>query len=288
MEWNKSVISELDVPVDHNGQRYQVLLDKPRRGGQRTWWESLSGNNLAILAKIIEATDPLRAHLHRQGRPTNRLLLSNAFHRAGKVTFGIPDNVPRGVASWLPDSFRWDVLRLSVRNRVTREPASHSAEEQLQYALRSPEARAEYQQTARDALMDARAESVATLLARIAEDDEGDVADALIVACENVHRHPVTNRPCRDGFYGFLLCLSCANAISLPRHLPMQVAALDVLERLQGCVPGEVWAQRFQDGCWRLQHLVAQRTTNEQVNARNQITPQHYETLTLAIQRGNR
>ncbi|NQU37066.1 MAG: hypothetical protein HQ526_05640 [Actinobacteria bacterium] len=288
MEWNKSVISEVDVPVDHNGQRYQVLLDKPRRKGRRTWWESLSGNNLAIVAKIIESTDPLREHLLRQGRPTDRLLVINGFYRAGAVTFGVPDNDPRSAASWLPDGFRWDVLRLSVRNRVTKEPASHSADEQLQYALRSKEARAEYQQTTRDALEDARAETVATLRARIGDDDGEDVADALIVACENVHRHPVTNRPCRDGFYGFLLCLSCSNAISLPRHLPMQLAALEVLEQVQGSVPGDVWSRRFQDGCWRLQHLVAQRTATEHDKARAQIAPQHYDTLTIAIQRGSR
>ncbi len=279
--YNKSVVETMTVPSMPGNGVVQMALDKPRRGAAARYWaEMFDGKNGEVIRKIIEATQPLRDHATQQGQSTDRLI-GFYQHREG-VKFSIPavEKWTTGKPAWLPldeDDNHVPVLFPRLRRStgvIEKEPTHHDDDTNLAYIRRDADALRRHQEQARDGI--ARAMRTATGLMRIivAESDAdapGPDHDTVAATCLDVHHHPDTGRPCSNGYFGFLLCLFCSNAVSVPRKLPWQVATLIVLDDLRNGMPEEQWDRRFAKPYFAMRALVRDHRSETEIEHANRV-----------------
>jgi hypothetical protein len=98
----------------------------------------------------------------------------------------------------------------------------------------------------------------------------GGRLDTVLAACKDNENGPYTpGRPCQASF---MLCTDCECAVSLPRHLPVQVAAHDaLLGRRDETNPLE-WAERYGPAWARLDHLLGQHSRDVIGAARSDVS----------------
>jgi hypothetical protein len=96
-------------------------------------------------------------------------------------------------------------------------------------------------------------------------------ADTVLTACsDNLHSpHSTEGQPCKASF---LKCLDCPCARALPHHLPIQVAARDLLQHKQNEMTALRWAQRLAYPFHQLEDLLDKAGAAAVQNARQQVT----------------
>jgi len=96
-------------------------------------------------------------------------------------------------------------------------------------------------------------------------------ADTVLTACsDNLHSpHSTEGQPCKASF---LKCLDCPCARALPHHLPIQVAARDLLQHKQNEMTALRWAQRLAYPFSQLEDLLDRAGAAAVQNARQQVT----------------
>lgn len=274
---NLSPIVTALKPIEHEPGVLQLDLDKPRRGpSARFWPEILTGQDndgedddgaaVTILARIVEATDPARAYLSASGQPAERLLIYWPDNAAAP-RLGIPSWGTRKKAAWIPAGtiLEWRRLRRSIPGMgAAKEPTDHSPDTHLHYVRSDPVALLEQQEEAERGVQKMVDHARASLAAiRVDADRNTDPGnDAVLVSCSDPQHRPDTGRPCTTGFYSFLDCLECANAATVPRLLPRQLAAREVLESLRDSM-GEAWERRFARHYYTLVALLNRHTAAE-------------------------
>ncbi|WP_323958893.1 hypothetical protein GC088_10065 [Arthrobacter sp. JZ12] len=289
---NISTIDSAPVPFEHEPGVMQLDLDKPRRGAAYRYWPELvldgtdpvEDSEVQALQMIAEATEPAREHLALRGIPTDRLF---AYWPTGSRSplLGVPRWEVRKKAAWVPKGTAIDFRRLrrSIPGAgVTAEPTNHSAETHLHYVRSDATALAHHQAAAMSGIQKVLDHGRARVELRMSENEEMDSAnDALIVNCSDPANHPDTSSACTSGFYGFLDCLQCANAATVPRLLPRMIAALQVLEELRDGM-GESWDRRFARHHATLSAVVDRYTVQERELASKEVA-QHLPVLLAAL-----
>lgn len=274
---NKNVIAQRKVPSNSASLGdaqpvYTVTDDKPRRGPKSRYSiRTLSMEKAQAMQLVIEATEPAREHLRRRNQPTDRLLVH--WREGDSPSLGFRRSEP----SWWPpgiDSLNWMRIRETFVVHVSHEPNSHSRRVfENDYRNADPVIRAK-------ALRDAAAG-----LARLAHDAEekfqGTLVpesdpknDTVLGGCADYEHEPSTGVKCRRSF---LTCLECRNMRVSTRHLPFQLAVLDVLDQL-GSAAFEAWAARFAGPYGHLKGFLHNRNYFSEAaieDARTRITDEH-------------
>lgn len=81
-------------------------------------------------------------------------------------------------------------------------------------------------------------------------------ADTVLAGCSDNHHGPHNaGQPCTASF---LKCLDCPCARALPHHLPIQIAALDLLTHKRQEMTALRWAQKFAHPAHQLENLLEQ------------------------------
>lgn len=292
---NLSPIDQAPEPQEHGSTVLQLDLDKPRRGPSTRFWPEIfvepSSNesqreksSQALLRMIWEVTSPARMHLSLQNRSSDRLLVywPNNWNA---VKFGVPSWGARKKSLWIPADLNLDFQRLrrSVPGEgVAKEPTHHTPDTYLHYVRSDPVLLAEQHEEAALGVQKLRDHARAGLEVRILDDREADPAtDAVLVNCSDPQRRPETGLPCTAGFYSFFDCLGCSNAATVPRLLPRQMAALQVLAELRDSM-GEAWERRFARWYFVLVALVGRTTAAEQSAAEREAS-EHIPTVVAAL-----
>ncbi|WP_331758143.1 hypothetical protein OG225_42275 (plasmid) [Nocardia sp. NBC_01377] len=101
-------------------------------------------------------------------------------------------------------------------------------------------------------------------------------ADTVLAGCtDNLNSpHTVSGRPCTASF---LKCLDCPCARALPHHLPVQIAAHDLLDQRRTQMTALRWAQRFAYPFSQLDNLLTTAGTAAVDRARTEIGPTQRE-----------
>jgi hypothetical protein len=126
-------------------------------------------------------------------------------------------------------------------------------------------------EAARDPAAVARRVDVSTELLRLLISRD---ADTVLTSCVDNNNSPFgqPNEPCQASF---LKCLECPCARALPHHLPIQIAARDLLQQRRNQVSALNWARRFSVPAARLDDLLASAGAAAVDAAQNQITNDH-------------
>ena len=269
---NLAPIVNAPTPVEHEPGVIQLNLDKPRRGANARFWPEIVSENedategsARIIRLIAEATEPARQYLAWNGRPADRLLIYWPFS-SSEPKFGLPVAAARSRAPWLPNgtTLNFPRLRRSVPGHgVIREPTDHSPDTHLTYIRSDLESLAHSQEEASQAVARFRDHARASLAVRVAENrDTSESKDAVLVNCSDPEHKPGTGAPCVSGYYSFLDCLDCSNAATVPRLIPRQLAAVQVLETLRDTL-GETWERRFARRYFLLRAVLDRHTPAE-------------------------
>jgi hypothetical protein len=305
--YNLSTLESLTVPDLASGASsagdavFVAHLDKPRRGHQRYFSNSLTGASARSLRQAVTITSPARQCLAELGRPTSRLLLSG-------TSTGVTDHPTR---SFVVKDFTnggavrlWDQIanvttdagdrlhlhfnRLRLSEQVINRKASQNSDTVSEDVYRRPDALTAH--LVEDVILQAQADAVAhaasTLKMRyVSTVDPADLhisaptsaavkdgsLDTATGACLDFTHSPFTQPgdPCTASF---LMCLACPNAIATPAHLPRLVTLRDALTNLASVDPTR-WDRRYSEHFERLDHLLRSRTTEtEQESARRAAT----------------
>lgn len=264
---NLSPIVTVRAPRSLDESIVQLDVDKPRRGpGARFWPEIMDDTGedkgaASAIAMIAEITNPVRDHLERSGKPSDRLLIW--WTRSERPVLQLRQ---RRTSPWWPiaEPLNFMRLRRSVPDRgVGKEPTHHHPSTHLHYIRTDPIALQEQQAAASDGVQSALDRARKELaIDRVADQDAEPANDALIVSCTDPARRPDTGRPCVTAFFSFLDCLECDNAVTANRLLPRQVAALSVLEQLRD-VAGDSWSAAYGRRVHLLEALVERSTAAE-------------------------
>lgn len=293
-DYNLSVVTSMRLPSSPGAGHYQLDLDKPRRGSRSRFWSDVyDGKKAATIATIVETTNPLRRRMKLTGNPTD--LLVGWATKTGQMLAGNPmGHQERRQPKWFPKGEDGKTKPLKFRqlrrsgSSVPKEPTHHDSDMHLKYLRDDPSAVQAQQVKATDAIGVARRNAALLLKAIVVGLDTeapGPAADAVVTACLDVLHNPATGTECREGFFGFLLCLACPNAVSAPRHLPIQIATLNVLDELRSSLSEDEWASRFEGAWHQLTVLVGQyRSPTEIEQARKKITEADYRLITAALQ----
>ncbi|WP_138946755.1 hypothetical protein [Plantibacter sp. M259] len=274
MNW--SAVASMKVPTLMAHTIAQSDTEKPRRGARNRFWPDIvddwgeSKGAASALRMIAELTEPLREHLRLRGDPTDRLLLR--WEHSGSPLLG-----PAQIANpgWLPQmdgGVRFRRIRRSVGlGGVAKEPTHHSPSTHLHYVRTDAEALIEHQLSAAAGIQDALNRARAELTMRRADiPASARPNDALIAHCVEPERSPVTGLPCTTGYFSFLDCLDCENAVTVERLLPRQMAALEVMQQLHDAI-GESWDELYRKRVLMLRALVERSTQAERDHASSQV-----------------
>jgi hypothetical protein len=98
--------------------------------------------------------------------------------------------------------------------------------------------------------------------------------DTVLASCHDHLASPYTP-PGVACSASFLACLDCANARALPHQLPIQLAAIDALERLRPHLPPAMWARRYAPRLDQLQDITTGFQRAEIDRAKAEITDEH-------------
>ncbi len=100
-------------------------------------------------------------------------------------------------------------------------------------------------------------------------------ADTVLAACTDNLNSPHTE-PGRACTASFLKCLDCPCARALPHHLPVQIAAHELLDRRRTQMTALRWAQRFAYPFGQLDELLTRAGDTAVECARAEIGPDHH------------
>jgi hypothetical protein len=293
---NLSPIATALTPMEHEPGVLQLDLDKPRRGPTNRFWPEIfvdpssaaaddeAATGARAVQLVAEATNPARYYLSAQDRPVQQLLVYWPTFGAAPLC-GVPRSQRMKEAPWHPAGLTIDFRRLrrSVPGKgVVKEPTNHNANTHVHYVRSDPEALDEQREEAARGVQKLVDQARARLAIRALDDgDTSPGTDALLVNCSDPQHHPETETPCTSGFYSFLDCLNCPNAATVPRLLPRQMAALQVLETLRDSM-GEDWERRFAGHFYTLMALVDRHTEAERRLAAPQAA-QHVPIIIAAL-----
>ncbi len=98
--------------------------------------------------------------------------------------------------------------------------------------------------------------------------------DTVLASCHDHLASPYTP-PGVACSASYLACLDCANARALPHQLPIQLAAIDALERLRPHLPPAMWARRYAPRLDQLQDITTGFQRAEIDRAKAEITDEH-------------
>lgn len=109
-------------------------------------------------------------------------------------------------------------------------------------------------------------------------------ADSVLAGCtDNLNSpHAPAGQPCRASF---LKCLDCPCARAMPHHLPLQIAARDLLQERRTQLSALRWAQRFAFPFAQLDDLLDQAGPTAVERARREITDTDRDTVTRLLNR---
>ncbi|WP_157437804.1 hypothetical protein [Actinoplanes subtropicus] len=280
---NLAPIEAAPMPTTHEPGIVQLDLDKPRRGPRSRFWpEIISDTDDAKSARLVtmieEITEPARHRLALLGQPTDRLLI-RALQGGKGFRTGLPPNPQRRRSKWVPRGLTVDFQRLrrSVPDEgVQKQASDHDPETYLHYVRTDSELVREHQAKAVEGLERAFVRAKEALNVRLLRDDQAPPPnqDSVLASCEDPDRHPATNAPCLDGYTDFLSCLACPNAATAPRHLPRQLAALQMLDSLRNTLSADTWERRFATRYIMLRAMVdTYYTDDERLQAADHVSP---------------
>lgn len=294
--WNLSVIRRMTAPDDQAGRGddfdiYTLDLVKPRRGRQAHMSNNLvdDGPNSPgrTIQRILNATQPARLILARQGLPADRLILWRApAHRRLDMPIlgGTPGINTLHKSAWVKalPHVSPQLLRRAYQARVKRAPTQNSRRvHEDVYLATDAQTREEAAEIIADGLNDAlvTAHNHFSLRMLPPEDAPGSSQDTPVAACEDVHHHPLTGQICRESF---LACLGCTNAVATPRHVPRLMYLLVSIDALVQVLPDAVWRTRWAERRAQLASLLSAHTSSaEREDALRNVT----ETEKLNVQR---
>ncbi|MCK2032212.1 hypothetical protein [Microbacterium sp. KSW4-4] len=269
---NLSAVSSMTVPTLMAHSISQSDVDKPRRGPANRFWGDITDDRgedkgaSSAVQMIAEMTAPLRDHLRIAGSPTERLLVW--WGTAVGPRFGA---AYRHNPTWAPTAsgtISFNRIRRSAQSGgVGRAPTHHAPSVHLRY-VRSDPASLEDQQVAAAAGVQAALDRARSQLTMVRGDEQATPRDndALIAHCADPDRSPITGLPCTAGYFSFLDCLDCDNALTVDRLLPRQMAALQVIEQMRDAV-GDQWDERYRHRALLLRALVERSTPAERERA---------------------
>ncbi|MFG3063957.1 hypothetical protein ACGFYM_36125 [Streptomyces sp. NPDC048231] len=213
--WNLSVLRNMAIPQDwpnadsdeESPAVYRVETDKPRRGRRRHGSNNLvnagEGTPGWAMRQVLAMTEQARRSLHRQGRPTNMLLLANRV-RAGGCGRGRPrlydfkgpeEQLRWAIISWremtieagtaVPADLSSRRLRHTAQVHYGGPRNNTQATQESDYLLRDATVREESRSVVEAGLADAVVQAHAQVRMRMAGDVTGDaVFDAERIAKE--------------------------------------------------------------------------------------------------------
>ncbi|TXH20889.1 MAG: hypothetical protein E6R06_21130 [Mycobacterium sp.] len=302
--YNLSTMESLTVPDLASGASsaedavFIAHLDKPRRGEQRFFTNSIAGGLSASLRQAISITAPARRCLTELGHPTDRLIINGSC-------MGVADHPTR---MFVTRNFtnggavrRWDVVaniatdagellhlhfnRLRLSEQVINRKSSQNSDTVSEDIYRRPDALTAH--LVQDVILEGQADAVAHATAtvemrytntiddlRLSPTISAAVADGSLDtatgACIDFTHSPftATGKACTASF---LMCLACPNAVATSVHLPRLVLLHDALVNLAS-VDLERFRRRFSEHFDRLKHLLSVCATElEQETARRDV-----------------
>ena len=306
------------------GARYRIELDKPRRGPERRYTSAILTRRQARLWEMaVACTQPARDTLAAIGHPTTQLLVavSQSTDTTGPAGVFIVDLLTQSPGS-LPwhrkvqlEADDGTPLKVSLhRLRKTwlgmhRRPSQNTRAVLEQTYLRNdPEVVALAGEEAERGLTDMVVGAKEGLARRIGTDDlaaardgadeasgltpeqaEGVLSRQLdtpgAVSCLDILHSP---HPGDDGGIctaSPLICMVCPNAVSIPAHLPKQLALAQVLENAAAALYGTPRDGQYDVHVFRVRSLIEQATPAEIDQARADITADDIENAERLLRR---
>lgn len=273
---NLSAVSSMTEPILMAHAISQSDVDKPRRGPRSRFWAEIVDDRgedkgaAATVRLVAEMTASIREYLRIQGTPTDRLLLH--WGNTPEPRLGAANRADVEWARTLAAGVSFQRIRRSVlKGGVGREPTHHSPSTHLGYVRSDAKALLEHRVAAAAGVQAALDRARSELTMKRAEGSPTPPQnDALIAHCADPHHSPITGAPCTTGYFLFLDCLDCDNAISVDRLLPRQIAALEVVEQLRD-VTGAQWDDRYRKRALMLRALVERSTPAERERAASEV-----------------
>lgn len=236
------------------------------------------------------------------GEPTRRLLetdrafvyYSSSAGAPGVLRAGLPQGLgaARTHAVWLRDyltgnadhdglllGISFDRLRKTHLER-NRKPVAHTPDMLSRYLRRMKKVNEEGFQIVKEALDDEVQAALKRRRMTRAEDDAQTV-DTALGGCTDIEHPPHTpDKRCGLSFWS---CLNCGNARAFPRHLPLQMLAIDELDRLRSTISVDRWIGEFAGRRAQLEDIAREYEPAQRDLARTQITDVHRRVVGLLL-----
>ncbi|MEH0446667.1 hypothetical protein QA811_24045 [Streptomyces sp. B21-102] len=247
-----------------------------------------------VFMLLVELTDPGRRLL---GTDRAFIYYSAQANDPGLLRTGLPNAVGSRKArqgwlgEWLTGDSKRDEVLLGIsfdRLRKThlernRKPVAHTPDTLARYLRRMHTVTKEGFQIVREALD----EQVEAALARRrmvvtdAEQDDGPAEDTALGACTDIEAPP--HSPGRRCGLGFWSCLDCGNARAFPRHLPLQLLAIEELDLRRASIGTDRWVAEFAGRRAQLVEIVSEYEPAQIAAARSQTTATHRRIIDLLL-----
>ncbi|WP_199399176.1 hypothetical protein [Zhihengliuella sp. ISTPL4] len=277
--WNATSIDELEVPTrvdgtplagDHSLMR--VELEKRRRHQRnrfevRTLRDTGAGSTARLLTHILEMTRPARELLAAHGADTSRLLISRKTPVTPDVhavfSVGVTNEQKRIFVHSTGVSFNLRRIRKTVNTRHLRQPNQNTQDtHDSQYVVRDPEVIRRSEDTIARGLERAVTHA-SEVLATISDFDHESGDETPTAECTDILQSPFSpwGAPCTASF---LLCLSCVNAVVMPKHLGRLALLHEALANVHGAMREEAWDRQWAVHFRRLESLRHDHYTDAQ------------------------
>ncbi|WP_329314409.1 hypothetical protein [Streptomyces sp. NBC_01262] len=246
-----------------------------------------------VFSLLIELTEPARRLI---GTDRAFVYYSASAGEPGLLRVGLPKSADREMKEvWLREwmtgdeshdellaTISFDRLRKSHLQR-NRKPVAHTPDTLTRYLRRMRKVTDEGFQIVREAL-DAQVEAALTRRRMtVSHNDETEtglpVQDTVLGACNDIE-HPPHDAGRRCGL-SFWDCLDCENARAFPRHLSVQLLALDELDRRREAIGTDRWISEFAGRRAQLEDIVSEYESAQRELARRQTTDIHRRVVGL-------
>lgn len=271
--WNLTSVNELTVPSvvpsESDGPIYRVEIEKrrrkpPHRYETRSIADYGSKSEGRLFTRAIAVTEPARAFLRTVGAPTDRLIAWHVYQgltvedRSALVRFGVGEKPKESWTRATGVEVNFRRIRKTVNVRYRRTPNQNTQDtHDSKYVLLDPQAQRESEPRIAEGILEAVQHAEKTVAATILHSDRVDGDETATASCRDELNSPFseTGVACRASF---LLCLSCRNAVVMPKHLKRLSYLHECLRSLKGSVSPAVWREDWDEHFQRLENLRSQ------------------------------